>query len=319
MSKKIILILGIFVILGLALFLIFGSKPQTQTEGGGGFSIRDYLPFGKNDVGNITPTTQTEDKNISSNNQNLEIPKLRKISNEPVSGAIIFNVGSTSVIRFVEKGTGNVYEAQSDSVNITRLTNTTIPKIIRSFWLPDGSGFLAQTLVPDSEIIETSFVKLNKTTSSSTTENLNLFETKVSKLPTGIKEISIKPDGSKIFYYTIKEPFSTWFIANPDGTNSTPIQSSALTEWLPNWFNQNLIEMENKSSGSTITYSYIYDQTNKTFKKNGIASFGLSVNPKNNKEFSLFSSGGNFPKLYIFDHNSFNTHLINSKFQKKEA
>ena len=46
MTKKILLIIGILAVIGVALFLVFGSKPQTAGEEGGGFSIRDYLPFG---------------------------------------------------------------------------------------------------------------------------------------------------------------------------------------------------------------------------------------------------------------------------------
>ena len=103
---------------------------------------------------------------------------------------------------------------------IQRLTNTTIPKIIRAFWLPNGSGFLAQTLIAENEVVETSFVKLNKNSTSSTNESLTPFGTTIGKLPTGVKEIAIKPDGAKIFYYTINGSYSDWFISNPDGTSA---------------------------------------------------------------------------------------------------
>jgi len=194
------------VIVGIAVFLIFFSTPTTPTgESRVGFSIRDYLPFGNSgsssDQNSTTSGQTTGNQDAATPNISIDqpIPRLRKISNEPVAGAVIFNSGTSSIVKFVEKGTGNVYEARSDSHLIQRLTNTTIPKIVRAFWLPNGSGFLAQTLIAENEIIETNYVKLNKNVASSTSESLTPFSTTIGKLPTGIKEISIKPDGSKIF------------------------------------------------------------------------------------------------------------------------
>ena len=283
MTKKILLIIGILAVIGVALFLVFGSKPQTAGEEGGGFSIRDYLPFGNSiDTSDNVPTTETnEEQNLPSAPTNGKVPRLRKISSEPVAGAVIFDVGATktasgtSVVRFVEKGTGNVYEAKSDSNTITRLTNTTIPKIVRAFWLPNGSGFLAQTLMAESEIIETSFVKLNKNTASTSVESLTPFGTTVSKLPTGIKEIAVSPDGTKIFYYTVSGS-SSWFISNPDGTGAAQVLSHPLTEWLPKWISANTITMQTKGSALALSYNYSFDVGNKTLKKIGIAETGIS-------------------------------------------
>src|SRR3990167_9394362 len=226
MSKKILLIIGILIIVGVALFLVFTSKPQAEGESRVGFSIREFLPFGKSDAPTIgEPTTETSNEDFESNitpktNTNQPIPRLRKISSEPVAGAAVFNIGTTSIVRFVEKGTGNVYEVKSDSLAVQRLTNTTIPKIVRAFWLPNATGFLAQTLLSGREIVETNFVRLNKNVASSTNETLTPFGVTIGKLPTGIKEITIKPDSTKIFYYTVSAS-SDWYISNPDGTGSS--------------------------------------------------------------------------------------------------
>ncbi len=317
MTKKILLIIGILVVIGVAVFLIFGSKPQT---GGGesrvGFSIRDYFPFGggSGDAGTNNSTTTNNTGNNSSTNPNnfinQPIPRLRKISNEPVAGAVIWNVGSTSVVRFVERGTGNVYEVKSDSLVSERLTNTTIPKIIRSFWLPDGSGFLAQTLLLESEIIETGFVKLNKNKASTTVEDLTPFYTTISKLPTNIKEITVKPDGAKIFYYTLNGSYSDWFVSNPDGTGSNPVMSHPLTGWLPKWIAGDTVMMQTKSSSKSTDYWYSFDVSKKILKRAGRGELGLSTNPKNDGSLTLASSGGFFTGLYVVNNNSASTTKI---------
>lgn len=306
MTKKILLVIGILAAVGIAVFLILYSKPQTDNGNPNGFSIRDYLPFGKGaDTNTSSAPAKTNDNpptsGLSKIDVNKPIPRLRKISNEPIAGAVVFDVGSTSVVRFVEKGTGNVYEARSDTLSIQRLTNTTIPKIIRAFWLPNGSGFLAQTLVPESEIVETSFVKLNKNAATTSSESLTPFSTTIGKLPTDIKEISIKPDSNKIFYYTINGASSNWFISNPDGTGSVLVNSHPLTEWLPEWLTANTIIMQSKGSAESVGFSYSFDTESKILKKIGVAIKGLSANPKNDGLFTIASGGNSFPQLFMVD------------------
>ncbi|KKQ78005.1 MAG: hypothetical protein A3A96_03110 [Candidatus Zambryskibacteria bacterium RIFCSPLOWO2_01_FULL_39_39] len=306
MSKKILLIIGILVLVGIAAFLILTSKPQAEEGGRVGFSIRDFLPFGKSVDTDTDTETNTEEGSSDEEVDvptNTPIPKLRKISSEPVAGSVIFNVGTTSIVRFVEKGTGNVYEVKSDSLKIDRLSNTTIPKIIRAFWLPNGSGFLAQTLLAESEIIETSLVKLNKNKESLASENLTPFGTTIGKLPTGIKEITIKPDGTKIFYYTTTGS-SNWFVSNPDGTATTVVMAHPLTEWLPKWVSGNTIILQTKGSSEAISYAYSFDVSNKTLKNVGVGFTGLSINPNLSGSLSVISSGGATPQLFVVENKS---------------
>lgn len=314
--KKVLLIIGIIVIVAIVAFLMFGNNMVNQDESSSrvGFSIMDYLPFGTNDGGqfNISTKTDTENNVVAPNQDvsiNKPIPRLRKISNEPVAGAVIFNIGSSSVVRFVEKGTGNVYEARSDSHLIQRLTNTTIPRIIRAFWLPDGSGFIGQTLTEDMSVVETNFIKLKKNTAT-TTESLTQYSTIKSSLPTSIKEIAIRPDGLKIFYYTSIPSASFWFISNPDGTNSVSLNSHPITEWIPEWINENTIIMQTKGSIQAKSYLYSFNVSNKTMKKVGVSLYGMSSNTNNDSSFSLVSSG---LSLFLIDNKNISSTKIETE------
>ena len=122
-----------------------------------------------------------------------------------------------------------------------------------------------------------------------------------SKLPTDIKEISVKPDSSKIFYYVINKSHSDWYISNPDGTGSNLVASNALTEWLPKWLSGNKISMQTKSSSGSLGYSYVFDVSDGSLKKAGSGFWGISANLKNDGSKSLVSSGRSFPELYIQD------------------
>ncbi len=145
---------------------------------------------------------------------------------------------------------------------------------MRSFWLPDGSGFLAQTINDNSELVETSLVKLKKNPAT-TTESLTPFSTTVSQLPTGIKEIAVRPDGAKIFYYTTGAS-SDWFISNPDGTGAVSLLTHPLTEWLPEWITANTVALRTKMSSGTLSYAYSFDISSKSLRKAGVSAGGIS-------------------------------------------
>lgn len=296
--KKVLLITGILVIIAGVAFFLFGRGSGTTSETPG-FSFRDFLPFGQSTDNTGSENVFTTGESPTLPQDNGEVAKLRKISNEPVAGYSLFNTSSTTIVRFVEKGTGNVYEANSLDNKIERLTNTTIPKIIRAFWLPDGSGFLAQTISNETELIETRFVKLIKNNATSS-ENLTAYNTEISNLPTGIKEISISPDGKKVFYYTT-DAQSKWFISNPNGTGETFVYTSPLLEWIPDWVAENKISMQTKSSFLAAGYSYIFDTKNKTLRKTGPVSVGLSSKANSDISSFLVSIGGTFPQLAVFD------------------
>lgn len=301
--KKIILIGGILVIIALAAFLMLSSDPKEGGVGIGGFSLDEFLPFGSNNLPDTTgqaPSNNNEqgDSELSDINTPQSIPRLRKLSNEPVAGAAIFNIGTTTIVRFVEKGTGNVYQARSNSGAVERLTNTTIPKIVRAYWLPDGSGFLAQTLSDESNIVETSFIKLSRATSS--VENITPFDTSISKLPTGIKEILIKPDGTKIFYYVITQTGSSWYISNPDGTGKVQTNTHSLIEWIPLKWVGNSIFMQTKPAYNHNSYIYSFDTVSKNIKRVGSGN-GMSAAINSSGSTALASGGGSNPNLYTID------------------
>lgn len=324
MSKKIILIIGIVIVIGLAIFWV--TSIQSRTSPGGdsavGFSIRDFMPFGSsnnnsdlnnsnNQTGGQTDLGNNPD-NQETNSKDLIIAKLRKISNEPVAGAVIFNSGTTSVVRFVEKGTGNVYEASSNSNSVTRLTNTTIPKIVRAFWLNDGSGFLAQTIDSTQSVVETSFVRISKPVNNLGSENLTPYTTTISKLQTDIEELIINEKNNKILYYIINQNGSVWYVSNPDGTERQMILSHPLTEWSPKIFSDNTAIAQTKSSASSLDYVFLIDIKTKTLRRVGSASPGLSVLPNYSLSPYLISEGGSSLGLYITDEETwrkFNTNM----------
>lgn len=316
--KKILLIIGILVILGAVFLLLFRGGATTENgDSRVGFSIREFFPFGRGgEDGNIS----TQNNNVQNGDENgfqsapidAPIPRLRKISREPVAGAVIYNTGTTSVVRFVEKGTGNVYETKSNTNSVNRLTNTTIPKILKAIWLKDGSGFLSQTILPDTDIVETSFVKIERV-GDSITENLTPYNTTISRLPTDIEDITISPNSNKIFYYTKNRGYSSWYISNPDGTESELVNTHNVTEWITRWLTNNTIALQTKASYMAPSYNYTFNIDNKQLKKEGFGGFGFVGNFSGDGSYTLASNGGSFPNLFLVNNATyeiFNSEII---------
>lgn len=306
MSKKIILGILIVVILGgVGYFVWMKNAPSNAASGeNGGFSFRNFFPFGNSDdiTNEITvdQATDNSSETASTSTQtanNQPTPKLRKVSNSPIAGMVLFDVGTTTYVRYIEKATGNIYEARGDKQDIRRLTNTTIPKINRAFWLPQGDGVVVQT-VNENDFIETSFIKL-KAAKATSTEISVPYDTVISKLPTGIQEISVRPDGKKIVYY-LKTGISDWFTSNPDGTEKKNIYQNNIQNWIPQWYSTNNILLTTKASVSALSYGYSLNiSTNQLSKSLGGFTGGSAEASSDGKNFLVSNNEDDSLNLFL--------------------
>jgi len=159
-SKKIIfmvvLILAITLIGSVLWYLQNGNSGGTKN----GTSIRDFLPFGQAPTEPPSvippPTTPVNPQNQTSGS---ELPRLRKISEKPIAGALAFKSGESTLVRFVDKASGHIFEANVQDTNLQRLTNTTMPKIQEAVWAGENSVVL-RYLKEDEETIESVVLKL---------------------------------------------------------------------------------------------------------------------------------------------------------------
>lgn len=276
MTKKILLIIGIITILGIALFLALNEQ-KARNDGGVGFSFRNYIPFGNNETNNTEEVMpEKKDRVPVEYTENDPIPKLRKISKEPVAGSVLWSVGTTTFVRFVEKGTGNVFEAKSNNLQVERITNTTLPKIIKAFWLKNASGFFFQTLSLENEIVETNFVSLVKKELSEE-ETFTPYNTKISQLPLGIKDLIVDKNDRNVLYYTIENNRSNFYTSKLDGSGSKKVFSHPLTEWsFRYWVDDNSVLIQTKAGGGIPTYSYTLNISKKEMKKTSNPIMGIA-------------------------------------------
>lgn len=170
--RRVLIILGI-VIVAIALiaavyFLFFAPK-------GTGITARPSIgnPFGESPDASGDGTSVTGD--IPSGAGDEVAPSLIRITQGPVafgslasttsetittpgetaSSAPKTSVVNDTLVRYVERTTGNVYEYRLGKRSLTRLSNRTLPGVQEASWVPDGSMAFVRFLSADADGVDT--------------------------------------------------------------------------------------------------------------------------------------------------------------------
>jgi hypothetical protein len=300
MSKQsaIILILIVFLgALGALLWFYFSFDNNTQVPAR--IAVTDvYDPFGTKATEDIVITpdiTDTDDQTVIV----PTISKLRKISDDPISGFSVTENTRTKQtdIHYILRANGNIYETYTNSPESKRLSITTIPKVYESTWLPDGQRLIIRYLKDNTEDIQTFSVKINPATTT-----LNEFEGGVdgNHLLENIKSLAVNPIGDKLFYLTNSLKGSSGYISKPDGLNKKLIFESPLKEWNISWPKEETIIMTTKPSAKIAGYMYFLNSTTGKFSKIIGNINGLTTKTNSDTTEVLYSdSTRNTPRLYL--------------------
>ncbi|MBI5005261.1 MAG: hypothetical protein HZC03_01515 [Candidatus Lloydbacteria bacterium] len=271
MSKKTlttIIIIFTLIIVGLFGAAFFLSKNKSVVPGGAGTGGGNLFPTetsgGQGTAGGVGTTTSGTGV---SGGVALELPILRQITPVPVAGAAVFSRNNKTYIRYIEKGTGNVYEASAEAPGNNRLTNTTIPRVAHALWNLDGSSVIIRYPDEDTGTIKNFSAKVNELKNA--LEGIFLRD--------DFGTITVSPDTDKLFYTM---PFGSDTIgatANLDGTKAANIFTSSFSEWLVSWPNQKMIVFATKPSSAAAGYLYFLNTQTKAFDRVLGNVFGLTA------------------------------------------
>lgn len=216
-------------------------------------------------------------------------------------------------LRYVDKATGNIYQTFVDKIEERKFSGTTIPKVYETYFGNQGKSVIMRYLKADEKTIETFVGTLPKELLGEDTTGNN--EAQGSFLPNNIKDISLSPDGLKIFYLFESGDTSgnsmIGITLNLLNNKKIQVFDSLFTEWLSLWPNSNLITLTTKPSAGIPGYMYTIDSAGKNLSKilggiNGLTTLG-SPNGK------LILYGNNNLSLYIYNADSRNSDLLGVK------
>lgn len=186
-------------------------------------------------------------------------PALKELSNRPSAGATALATSSNNIVmvRFVEKGTGNVYEVSPETSDETRLSNTTIPKIAEVIWHKDGAHLVARYLKNDeTDTIQTYYAALTASADGSGGELQGSY------LAENIKSVGTNPDRNKLFYIVTNSGGATGIISDFNGSKKIQIFDSPLKEWLATWPTPQTIALTTKPSASVPGFMFLLNTQN---------------------------------------------------------
>ncbi len=256
MSRKtiIITISVILIIFLLSLigyyFIIQNNTGDTSTSGS---VFKNFFPFGGNDnVENAPATTTRNEPQQNKPSENFTV-KLRELSSEPVSGAGTLDLKAGTVVRYIEKATGHVFEVELFSPNKNRISNTTIPLVYDALWGNKNNSLVARYLDDDNQTVDTYGITVKGTGTSTEQSVLGV------AFPQRIGDVSVF--GTNVFYLVLSDDSSSGFVSNFDGTKKKQIWSSPLRELNSQFVNTKTVALNTKPYPDISGYLYLVDTT----------------------------------------------------------
>lgn len=251
MKKTILIAVGallIIIMVAIWLYLFIFGKPESSEQ------IFTNLGF-TNETDTVSPgtgvnTTPTENAMGDTGRSS----HITQITNRPVAGAFI----ADNDVRFVEQGTGHIYEINIQSGDEKIISGTTIPQTMHAVFSPHGTG-----------VAITSYTTNNARTVIGTIARDGVFEGV--SLPEGALEVSFKSDA--IAYYLLKnDSGSSGFEFDIEKEVSSEVFAIPLRDVRVLWGNPHYIFTT--PSASQIGYIYrIHKKSDLQFVTKG--SFGL--------------------------------------------
>ncbi len=312
--KKILTILVVLLVLaalGVGAYWYFDQQQRGDT-GEGVTSIGDLFPFGR--APEATPGTSAPvvaAPNTPASEQNMvQRERLWKISRDPQSGAGIFARGGEMFVRFVDTATGNVYENKLGETRLTRISNTTVPKIREALWAPKGDVLIARytntadaiqtlhakILPPKTTSQATARATSTATTTVATTDNENIQELQGTFLSPNILSLALFAPKERLLYIAENTNGSAvGFVSNLDGTKPVRLFESPIREWNVSWPVEGSAVITTKASAQAPGFSYLLNTKTGTMQRLLGGIRGLSVLPSADLTHVVYSestSGG---------------------------
>jgi hypothetical protein len=329
LSYSIIIILILAILGGFAYFFFYLNKPTTGNSVNGQNS---FSPFGSSGTANNNGSnngTSGTGSSTANGQQAFRWPKVREIWPTPIGGFVASTTASSTFVRFVDRGTGYIYDMNVASATPINISNTTVPLVYDSYWNGNAMSGVFRYIKEGGDNITNFYVQLKSTaapidTSSSTKKTNNKqvgtstattsipiqpiqqttqqtlgqtpFELRGTYFPGNIISAAVSPKGNQLFTIENVNGNGVGFISNLDGSGSNQIFSTPLDQVNAFWPTASTLMMSTRASAGSNGYLYSINVKTGNMSEvlGGVA--GLSVLPNPSAQIILYSdlsSSGN--------------------------
>lgn len=153
-------------------------------------------------------------------------PALFQIHDKPIVSFVLFTRDGGTFTRFMEQGSGNVFEYNVGTKEKKRTSNTSIPQIGSAVWSRNGNTVVFQYV--ESGILKTAIGEL-------ATSSVEGSFKKITFMPDGMRSVVLSPDGTSIAYVLTNAQGAQIVVAKKNGAGAHTVFSSPLTHWLLSW------------------------------------------------------------------------------------
>jgi hypothetical protein len=284
------------------------GNPVANTNSTGTGNI--FSPLAGNNVSRETttgsnPSNTTGTTSLQNQTNSSPVPTLRELSSTPVGGMSASTTGTTTVVRWIDRGTGYVYQVNSNSLAITELSNTTVPMIYQSFWNRNLNAFIFQS-VDDTTNTVTTFYTVLSLSPTSTSTNLSTntsYQLRGEPLPSNITEIALNPEHTSVFTLALSgnsaendnlatDNSGIGYISQFDGSKKTEIFSTPLTQVNVEWPADNTITLTTKGFSDTPGFLYFVSPKTGVFTNILANVNGLDTLTNHDASLVLYSASG---------------------------
>jgi hypothetical protein len=210
-------------------------------------------------------------------------------------------VGTKTTIRYIERGTGHVYETATDTLDVMRISNTTQPKIYEAYFTDKGDNLILRGLIGSSDIISTQYASL---VTSSTSDNLDdptvpSKSMEIKSLPIQMSQIAISPSKTQLF--SIMDSGVRGLLSKVDGGSTVGIFDTPYREWIPSWSEEKNITLTTKASAFAPGFAYILNTQTQGITRILGNIYGLTTltSPDLSKVIYSASGQGSFNLNYL--------------------
>ncbi len=280
-------------------YFLMGPAPAAQPDTTGTQS--GFAPFGRTDGKGTTSQGGTNGgtsaSTTSSSNQATQtgpMPTLRLLSTTPVGGYGASTTARTTVIRWIDRGRGNVYEASYDSATVTTLSNTVVPRVYESSWNRNLTAFISSIFSDGDTTWSGVYSQLTpRATSTTDASQFTPFALRGKKLPATLIGYAVSPKKDKLVMLTNENGTGIGYVSNLDGTAVTKIFSTPLTQINIAWPSDNIIAITTKGSANYSGFLYFVNPKTGVWSKILGPILGLSTSVSHDGKYVLWSGAGN--------------------------
>lgn len=229
----------------------FFLRTQTQT------TIRQNVARGfgaaipeGNAGGSAVLNTEAEK---SSAQQGQRPPQLWHVQSKPIAGQRFVGSGTHVRLRYVERASGYVFEANPETGQVVRLTNTLMPKIYEAFLTENGHVY-ERSLDTAGNI--TTFVGTLSTSTDASSASSSSQTLLGSYLAKNIASMSADPRSGALFYLVKNSDDVVGVSADWNGEKQKTIFSSAIMSWQPTILGDGRIMLVQAAADSVPGYAY---------------------------------------------------------------